>query len=193
MKTIRKIVAAVDFSESAEPVLEAAVDLAKQFNAALHLVHTFDVRNPLVTPYAVATPPVLVEEARETAEAKLDALARSAAAQGVAAVCHVSGLPAAPAIVKLAEELGADLIVMGAPRHGSLRHVLLGSVCERTLREAPCWVLAVKAYPVAESTALSPWRFLRFWVFGQRRGMDESETIAPQALNSSEGAQLHQP
>jgi nucleotide-binding universal stress UspA family protein len=185
MKTIRKILAAVDFSEHADPVLDAAVDLAKQFSAELHLVHAFDVGIPLVTFYGVTIPPAVVEEARETAESKLDALARRGVTQGVTATCHVSGLPAASAIVELAEELGADLIVMGTPCHRSVRHVLLGSVAERTLRDAPCWVLAVKVYPVAESTESSSRRFLRFWVFGQHGGMDESETIAFRPPDSS--------
>ena len=44
MKPIRKIVVAVDFSEHVDPVLDAAVDFARQFNAELHLVHAFDVR-----------------------------------------------------------------------------------------------------------------------------------------------------
>jgi nucleotide-binding universal stress UspA family protein len=193
MKTIRTILAAVDFSESADPVLEAAVDLAKQFNAALHLVHAFDVRTPLVTPYAVTTPPPLVEKAQETAEAKLDSLARSAAAQGLVAICHLRRLPAASAIVRLAEELGADLIVMGTPHHGRVRHVLLGSVAERTLRDAPCWVLAVKAYPAAESTELSPWRFLRFWACRQHGGVGESETTAFERPDSFGEAQPYQP
>ena len=99
----------------------------------------------------------------------------------------------ASAIVELVEKLGADLIVMGTPRHRSVRHVLLGSVAERTLREAPCWGLAVKAYPVTESTALSPWRLLRSWVFGQRGEMDQSETVAFQHRDSPGAAQPYQP
>jgi nucleotide-binding universal stress UspA family protein len=150
VKTIRKILAAVDFSEYSDPVLDAAVGFARQFDAELHLVHAYDVRIPLVTPlapYGVSVPPVVIEQTQEAAAAKLDALARRAAAEGVAATSHVSGAPAASAIVDLAGELEADLIIMGTRGHTGLKHVLLGSVAERTLRHAPCWVLAVKESP----------------------------------------------
>jgi nucleotide-binding universal stress UspA family protein len=147
MKHIRKIVVAVDFSEHVEPVLDAAVDFARQFNAELHLVHAFDVRIPLVTPYEVAIPTAFIEEAREAAASKLDALIRKVAAEGVTATSHLSEVPAASAIVDMAEELEADLIIMGTRGHTGLKHVLLGSVAERTLRHAPCSVLTVKVPP----------------------------------------------
>jgi nucleotide-binding universal stress UspA family protein len=48
------------------------------------------------------------------------------------------------AVSDLARELGADLIVMGTRGATGLKHILLGSVAERTLRTAPCPVLTVK-------------------------------------------------
>jgi nucleotide-binding universal stress UspA family protein len=147
MRSIRTILVAVDFSEHADPVLDEAVEFAKQFGAELHLVHAFDVRIPLVTPYEVAIPTAFIEEAREAAASKLAALIERVAAQGISATSHLSEVPAASAIVSLAEELGADLIVMGTRGHTGLKHVLLGSVAERTLRHAPCSVLTVKACP----------------------------------------------
>jgi len=144
MKTIRKILVAVDFSEYAESVLDVAVEFARHFGAELHLVHAFDVRIPLVTPYEVAIPTAFIEEAREAAASKLEALIRKAADDGITAISHLSEVPAASAIVDLAEELGADLIIMGTRGHTGLKHVLLGSVAERTLRHAPCSVLTVK-------------------------------------------------
>ena len=49
------------------------------------------------------------------------------------------------AISSAAQELGADLIVMGTRGLTGLKHVMLGSVAERTIRIAPCPVLTVKA------------------------------------------------
>ena len=143
MKSVQKILVAVDFSEYADSVLDVAVEFAKQLSAELHLVHAFDVRIPLVTPYEVAIPTAFIEEAREAAASKLAALIRKVADDGITATSHLSEVPAASAIVDLAEELGADLIIMGTRGHTGLKHVLLGSVAERTLRHAPCSVLTL--------------------------------------------------
>jgi nucleotide-binding universal stress UspA family protein len=48
-------------------------------------------------------------------------------------------------IVDTACELGADLIVMGASRHGTLRAVLGGSISDWVQQHAPCPVLLVPA------------------------------------------------
>lgn len=48
------------------------------------------------------------------------------------------------AIVSLAEEVSADLVVIGTRGATGLKHVLLGSVAEQTVRTAPCSVLTVK-------------------------------------------------
>ncbi len=64
------------------------------------------------------------------------------------------GPPSASAQVRLygsreirdgAQERGADLIVMGTRGLTGLKHVMLGSVAERTIRIAPCPVLTIKA------------------------------------------------
>ena len=54
----------------------------------------------------------------------------------------------------MARELGADLIVMGTHGRTGLRRLLMGSVAERVVREAPCPVLTVRT-PV-EMLASSP-------------------------------------
>ena len=60
--------------------------------------------------------------------------------------CHVvEGTGIADAIRESAEKLGADLIVMGTHGRTGLAHVFLGSVAERTLRNAHCPVLVVQA------------------------------------------------
>jgi nucleotide-binding universal stress UspA family protein len=145
METIDKIIVAVDFSEHADRALDAAIEFAKQFGAELHLIHALDVRIPMMTPYEVVIPTAFIEQARGAVRSKLEVLVQKAATEGVTATSHMTEAPAASAIVELAEELGADLVVMGTRGHTGLKHVLLGSVAERTLRHAPCSVLTVKA------------------------------------------------
>ncbi len=51
---------------------------------------------------------------------------------------------AADALVRLADELKCDLIVMGTHGRSGLPHVLLGSVAEKVVRKAGCPVLTVR-------------------------------------------------
>ena len=141
---LRQIVVATDFSEPGDHARDVGVALAKQLGAEVHLVHAFDIPLALVTPYEVAVPDGLIREAREAARKKLDRALDEVRAKGVKATGHLAEVPAAPAIADLAKELKADLIVVGTHGRTGLRHVLLGSVAERTLRLAPCAVLTVK-------------------------------------------------
>jgi nucleotide-binding universal stress UspA family protein len=59
-----------------------------------------------------------------------------------------SGSPA-EAIVRLAQERQVDLIVMGTHGRTGLSHILLGSVAEKVVREAPCPVLIIRYRPDA--------------------------------------------
>ncbi len=141
---IRTIVAAVDFSECSDRALEAAIGMARSFGATLHVVHAFDLPVPMFNPYAVSVPVAYVTEAREAASRKLEQAVEKARAEGVEVQGHLGEIPAAPAIVRVADDVSADLIVIGTRGHTGLKHALLGSVAERTTRTAPCSVLTVK-------------------------------------------------
>jgi nucleotide-binding universal stress UspA family protein len=141
---LRRLVVATDFSTSGDHARDVGVSLAKQLGAEVHLVHAFDIPLALVTPYEVAVPDGLIREAREAARKKLDRALEEVRAKGVKATGHLAEVPAAPAIADLAAELKADLVVIGTHGRTGLKHVLLGSVAERTLRLSPCAVLAVK-------------------------------------------------
>ena len=144
MEPIEIIVAAVDFSPHSDRALEVAIDLGKRFGAAIHVVHAFGLPLPLVSPYEVAVPDAYLQESREAAGLKLSAAGDRVAASGLDVKIHLAEVPAAPAIVRVAKEVGADLIVMGTRGHTGIKHFVLGSVAERTLRLAPCSVLTVK-------------------------------------------------
>ena len=141
---ISRILAATDFSKSSDAALEAAIDWAKRLGAELTLVHALRLQAPLVTPYEVVFPQNLLDQARDAASRKLEQALEKARAAGVAAKAQITSAPAVPALAEVAEEIGADLLVMGTRGHTGLAHVLLGSVAERTLRLASCAVLTVK-------------------------------------------------
>jgi nucleotide-binding universal stress UspA family protein len=70
-------------------------------------------------------------------------------AGGVEVETTVSPSALADTIARTAEEIGADLVVMGSRGLTGPTHVLLGSAAERTLRTTPCAVLTVKDGDVA--------------------------------------------
>ena len=144
MKPFKKIVVATDFSPHSARALEVAGEFAKHFGAEVTVVHAFNVPIPLVTPYEVAIPDTYIEEARTAATERLHKAAQKLSAQGIAVKSELTEIPAWSAIVRVAKESGADLIVMGTRGHTGFKHVLLGSIAERTLRHAPCPVLTVK-------------------------------------------------
>jgi nucleotide-binding universal stress UspA family protein len=141
----RRILAATDFSPTGEHACAVAASLAKQLGAELHVAHAFDIPLTVVTPYEVAIPDGLIRDSRAAARKKLDATVAGLRGEGVDAQPHLTEVPAAPAIADLARELSADLVVIGTRGRTGLKHVLLGSVAERTLRLAPCPVLTVKS------------------------------------------------
>jgi nucleotide-binding universal stress UspA family protein len=140
-----QILVATDFSEHSARAVRAAASLAQRFRARLHLVHAFGLPVVTASPYDVVLTGAILDEARAHARRSLEEAAQEPKAAGTEVEVHLAHTPAPEAITEQARELAADLIVMGTHGHTGLKHVLLGSVAERTLRTAPCSVLTVKA------------------------------------------------
>ena len=138
------IVVGIDFSEPSDTALAAAAELAVQFSARLHIVHGFHFPIPAMGVYEVSLPDGYFESVREAARARIEAAAKQVAAPGLEVEWHLTEVPAAAAIVRVATESKADLIVVGTRGNTGLKHVVLGSVAERVMRTAPCSVLTVK-------------------------------------------------
>ena len=144
MSRFKEILVPVDFSDHSLAALEAAVELAKVFNSRLHLLHCYQIQPVGVSPYGIVMPESFDKDIREAASRQLDAWREKASASGVQAEVHLSSMFPSVAISETATEVGADLIVMGTRGLSGIKHILLGSVAERTLRVAPCPVLTVK-------------------------------------------------
>jgi nucleotide-binding universal stress UspA family protein len=59
----------------------------------------------------------------------------------------VTNGPAGTALIEIASEWNADLIVVGTVGRTGLRRALLGSVAETVAKQAPCSVLIVRLHP----------------------------------------------
>lgn len=143
---LRTILVAVDFSEPSHRAVDAAVELAKATGAKLTIFHAFELPMPAVTPYEVAIPAAYLDESRKAAATQLASAVGRAQEAGVEAESRLGEGPAAHCIAEAAEEISADLVVVGTHGHTGLKHFVLGSVAERTLRHSPCSVLTVKAH-----------------------------------------------
>jgi nucleotide-binding universal stress UspA family protein len=143
-RRIKKILVPVDFSEHSARALEMAIDLAKAFGAEIHLLHCYQIQPLSISPYGIALPESFDRDVREAAESRVDEWRAKVALEGVGVEASLSSRFPSLEISETASELGADLIVMGTRGLSGIRHVLLGSVAERTLRLAPCPVLTVK-------------------------------------------------
>jgi nucleotide-binding universal stress UspA family protein len=145
MTQIQTILVPVDFSDHSAKALDLAADVAKAFGGAtVHLLHCYQIQPVGVSPYGIVLPESLDRDIRDAASRQLDDWREKVTARGLKAEVHLSSMFPSVAIEETAAEIGADLIVMGTRGLSGIKHVLLGSVAERTLRVAPCPVLTVK-------------------------------------------------
>jgi len=141
-----RILLATDGSEQAELAALRAVDLADATHSELHLVHVGVVPTFLKSyPGTLGYYGKLYEEIEEVSRELLRKQSlRVKAAGGTVAGTHLRMGEVALEIVALAEELQADLIVMGSRGLGGVRRALMGSVSDSVVRHAHCPVLVVR-------------------------------------------------
>lgn len=138
-----KILVPIDFSTHSDKAVEAAVELAKAFGSELHLIHAYSMPVAMVGPYDYQIPANILGDLRDSAARRVDQEAKKLADSGVKVNALIAEGVATQVITDAAEQIGADLIVMGTRGLTGLKHAVLGSVTERTIRHAPCPVLTI--------------------------------------------------
>ena len=139
-RTFKNILCAIDYSDSSLKALRLARQIALQNDSTVYLIH---VCQAMVVPIGgvVTNPPA----ADEAARARL----RKLASQQLDGVDHyevvATGGDPARVLLKTADQLKVDLIVIGTHGRKGISRFLLGSVAEKTLRRAPCPVLTSRA------------------------------------------------
>ena len=127
---IRRIVVGYDFSEAADDALTWAIDLALPLQATINVVHIADSSDD--------NDPRVVE--------RRAALARVADDAGPQVTSQLAlGSDVARALVDLAEEANADLIVVATRQVSAMRRWFLGSVADEVIRAAHCPVVTVRS------------------------------------------------
>jgi nucleotide-binding universal stress UspA family protein len=145
MRTPRTILVPIDFGDASIAALDYAVDLADGADAKVYVLHTFEI--PLVglpDGLIVATAELTTRIVDVAQKALDDALRRYDGRNVVVTPLLRQGDPR-EVIVRLAEELGADLVCMGTHGRRGIERALLGSVAESVVRTSRAPVLTTHA------------------------------------------------
>ncbi|WP_437853230.1 universal stress protein [Sorangium sp. So ce363] len=143
---MKTLLLAHDFNATSEIALDTAIELARKLSAKIVVAHVYSV--PVYSfPEGSSLIPSAEDAARiaDAAQRSLDqVLERRRATPGV----EISGVLRAGVpdeeICRLADEIGADMIVIGTHARGAVARALLGSVAQRVVRSAKVPVLSVR-------------------------------------------------
>lgn len=139
MLPLRTILIPTDFSEGSDYALRLACSLARHFDARLVVLH---VVPPPIVGYGEGVIPPNPQSFRETAQSQLSRLELPDPRVRVERWLE-DGEPATE-IRRVANEIDADVIIMGTHGRTGLGRLLMGSVAEEVMRKAPCPVLTAK-------------------------------------------------
>ncbi len=143
----RSIVVGTDGSDTAAKAVSQAVDLAKAVGAKLELVSAYEPVSEQRLNEERRKAPEDVQWAinqREDVDATLDAAADVARAAGVQVDVYARQGDPADAILDVAEEREADLVIVGNKGMTGAKRFLLGSVPNKVSHHAPCSVLIIR-------------------------------------------------
>jgi nucleotide-binding universal stress UspA family protein len=143
----KRIVVGTDGSETAAEAVRQATELARLTGASLSLVSAYQPASGRRVAAEQAEAPVDVQYEigpREDVNLILDAAAAEAKQQGIEVQTHPVEADPADAILNVAEETKADLIVVGNKGMTGARRYLLGSVPNNVSHHAPCSVIIVR-------------------------------------------------
>jgi len=150
--TYQQIVVGTDGSGGADIAVDAAIQLARLTGATVHVVNAHRVASAHRVSAGQAGVPtgerVTPDDAiRGEAQRICDRTIERAGEAGVTAVSHCVGAEPADAILRVAEQTAADLIVVGNRGMSGVRHLVLGSVPNRLSHHCECSLLIVDTTP----------------------------------------------
>lgn len=146
MIEIRTILAPTDFSHHAASAVRYACGLAEKFGSTLHLLHVLSEAipagpDPMLT---AVLPPDYYQQSEAAAREAIGQVLDPAWGRPAAVETAVRWGAPVDSVIDYATLKQIDLIVIATHGRTGLSHVLMGSVAERIVREAPCPVLTIR-------------------------------------------------
>ncbi len=130
-----RVVVGTDGSATASLAVDHACELARLGGGTLHVVHAWDVSAAMAT---------LGDDAPDDGAAMLTQVAATCAATGVAVETHLVRGDPGEVLLDVADEVDADLIVVGNRGMSGAKRFLIGSVPNKVSHHARCTVLVVR-------------------------------------------------
>ena len=150
----KRIVVPVDGSETAQKALTTALQMARESNGCVHLVHVVEGLTPMAAdPYGAYSGEV-IEVMRQSGRKILDdalALARAEGVQADTQLFDNFGERLAEVVADSATRFNADLMVVGTHGRRGLGRVLMGSGAEQIIRLSPVPVLVLRSIRTKEA------------------------------------------
>lgn len=142
---MKTIVALVDFSDLAFKVMKHAHSLAKAFDSRVVLLHVVPPE-PVMVGFGPASTTITrnanPDEVTKDAD-QLGELCESLKANGIDATTKQLQVSSVGEVLAECKSLSADMIIVGSHNHGPLYNLIIGSITQSVLKEAPCPVLVV--------------------------------------------------
>ena len=140
----KKILVPIDFSDVTESVIDEAKEIAQGRNMEVVLLHVETNPDDYIQ-FSVRAPGLdaALKQHTDYAKEELNHYKNMLAEAGVQAEIKFQMGPIHTTIMQEIEEQDPAMIVVGSHGHGSLYHVLMGSVCESVFKKAHCPVIVV--------------------------------------------------
>lgn len=144
----QSLLVAVDGSEHGKKALELACYLAAQDDASLHILHVPEVLShdaTLVWGIGAVSIEAGRQELEEAGRKVIARAAEQAKALGVKRLqTHLAQGEPARTIIRMAEALGVEVIVLGSRGLGNLAGLVMGSISHKVIHSAKCGVITVR-------------------------------------------------